>query len=173
MGSILQKQQVGPGKSGGINRYDINAKMKSLFIYNFTRYIKWPDYAITGDFVIGIFGSYPTLKGELETMARTKKFQGKSIVVKEYYSVDRIDACHILYVIPEKSPIMNLVNKEVQRKPILVLTDYEGMIKQGSSINFYYSQNKQRMEISPTNIEKCGLLVSSKLLSLAKVVQKY
>ena len=62
-----------PPQPSSTTSYDVNAKMKGLFIYSFTRYIKWPEHMGTGDFVIGIYGEYESLFNELNNMAQTKK----------------------------------------------------------------------------------------------------
>ena len=36
-------------------REDTNAKIKAVFIYNFTKYIEWPKESSTGSFKIGVY----------------------------------------------------------------------------------------------------------------------
>ena len=35
---------------------EANAKIKAIYIYNFTKYIEWPDSYKEGSFVIGFIG---------------------------------------------------------------------------------------------------------------------
>lgn len=53
---------------------DVNSKIKAIFIYNFTKYIEWPENQKQGDFVIGVLGnSNPNLNKELDKMAALSK----------------------------------------------------------------------------------------------------
>ena len=74
-------------------------KFKSLFIYNFTKYIKWPDTYNAGKFVIGVFGDSQIIES-ITAMANSKKMTGNGVVfeVKVYTTVDEIDDCNILYI---------------------------------------------------------------------------
>lgn len=60
---------------------DTNAKLKAVFMYNFTKYIEWPKAYQTGYFVFGIVGDTP-LYDELTKMAQTKKIGNQPILVK-------------------------------------------------------------------------------------------
>ena len=74
-------------------------KYQSLFIYNFTKYIKWPDSYNSDKFVIGVLGDSEILTS-LNVMALSKKKTGNGQIleVKKYSSVDEIDECNILFV---------------------------------------------------------------------------
>ena len=152
--------------------YDINAKMKGLFIYNFTRYIKWPEYMESGDFIIGLFGDYDGLFQELKIMSENKKAGDQKFVVKKYDNIDQINSSHIIYIVPENSDQLARVIKKMEDNNYhtLILTDNEGLASKGAAINFYYSESKQRMEINPDNVTKYGLTISKQLMTVARVV---
>ena len=46
--------------------FDPNAKLKALFIMNFTRYFEWPENKKTGEFVIYLIGQNQNLTSELK-----------------------------------------------------------------------------------------------------------
>lgn len=150
---------------------DVNAKTKTLFIYNFTKYVEWPVEKKAGSFVIGFYGDYPDLLMELQKMAETKTAGSQTIVIANYANVDAIGDCHILFVNEDKSQELGTIIKKTATRPTLIVTDYEGLAARGSCINFYYESSKQRMEINPENINKRDLKVSGQLLSLAKVIR--
>src|SRR5206468_262493 len=61
---------------------DTNARLKSVFIYNFTRYIDWPADYKSGNFVINMFGSNTAMLTELNNMAKTKTVGAQKIEIK-------------------------------------------------------------------------------------------
>ena len=164
--------QQAPQQSS-IKSYDINAKMKGLFIYNFARYIKWPEHMESGDFVIGLFGDYDALFQELKIMSERKKAGDQKFVLKKYDNIDQINSSHIIYIVPENSDQLAQVIKKMEDNDYntLILTEKEGLASKGAAINFYYSDSKQRMEINPDNVTKYGLTISKQLMTVARVVK--
>jgi hypothetical protein len=72
-------------------------KYQSIFIYNFSKYVKWPEGSVSGKFVIGVFGS-SGIKQELDEMATTKNVGGTPIEVLQFSTTAGIEECHILYL---------------------------------------------------------------------------
>lgn len=149
---------------------DTNAKLKAVFIYNFTKYIEWPKKYQEGYFVLGVLGETP-LFSELTKMAQTKKIGNQSILVKKYTSVSEIENCHILYVSDKKSNLLNEITEKTKISSTLIVTEEEGLVDKGAAINFVVRGNKQKFELNKKNIEKQKLKVSSSLESLAITVK--
>ncbi len=148
-----------------------NAKIKATFIYNFTKYIDWPEKYKEGNFVIGVLGT-TTFYNDLTSLL-SKKSVGKQIFeIKSYTNVESVEGvCHILFIPASNSALLPDVIKKMKGKSTLIVTEKSGMAKQGSGINFIVDNNKQRFELNKTNIEKYNLKVSSTLTSLAFSVE--
>lgn len=148
-----------------------NAKIKATFIYNFTKYIDWPEKYKEGNFVIGVLGT-TSFYNDL-TALLTKKNVGKQIFeIKSYTNIESVTGvCHILFIPAANSSMLPDVLKKMKGKSTLIVTEKSGMAKQGSGINFIIDNNKQRFELNKTNIEKYSLKVSSTLTSLAIAVE--
>ena len=76
---------------------DTNARLKSVFIYNFTRYIDWPADYKAGDFVINMYGNNAAMLTELNNMAKTKTVGAQKIVIRNTTTLDGIGKCNILF----------------------------------------------------------------------------
>jgi len=150
-------------------RVDPNAKIKTMFIYNFTKYIEWPQSYKQGNFVIGHLGE-STLGAELKKMAATKKAITQSFKIQKFNSVSDITKCHILIIPNDKSSLFKNAMGKVAKYSTLVITESKGLAKQGAGINFVIQNSKQRFELNKTTIEKTNLKVSHNLLSLAIAV---
>ena len=149
--------------------YDTNAKMKALYVYNFTKYIDWPESYKQGNFIIGLLGE-TSIKQELDKVALTRKAVNQTIEVKQFASVDQIDNCHMLYVSKEKSGEFNAAVQKTKDKSTLVITEENGFAQKGAGISFIVVESRQKFELSKLNIEKRDLKVGSQLISLAIVV---
>ena len=149
--------------------YDTNAKIKAVYIYNFTKYIEWPKEYREQEFVIGVLGDSP-LVGELKGMSSTKKVFGQNIIVKQFGSSADISKCHILYVPNNYNGALSGVISKVKGYSTLLVTDKPGLALQGSAINFVIQQNRQKFELNESNAVKYNLKVSNSLEALAILV---
>ena len=76
----------------------VNARIKSIYIYNFTKYIEWPEDYKEGNFVIGFIGSNTSLLTELSKMAGTKQVGNQAIQIRNISSIDNSDKFNIIYI---------------------------------------------------------------------------
>ena len=146
-----------------------NEKFKALFLYNFTKYIEWPANMQGGDFVIGVLGN-SAIKKELDVIASKKRINDQPIKVKIFSSINDIGSCHVLFIPPGKSSSLPEVNKKVNGKGILVITDKPGLAKKGAGINYVLKGGHQDFEINKSVMKQQKLKVNSSLYALGKVV---
>ena len=142
-------------------------KHLSYFLYNFSKYIMWPDNQITDKFVIGVIGN-SAINEHLYSMASAKKeIHGVPIEIQQYNSVSEIGDCHILYVPREKSLEIDKINLLLQSKSVLVVTDKLDIILEGGAINFVEEEAKMMFEVNQSIAESKGLKISESLIALA------
>lgn len=142
-------------------------KFKAVFIFNFTKYIEWAPSNKQGDFVIGVLGNSEIVR-HLEVVASKIKVGNQPITVKKFNSVDEVEHCQLLYITPERSADLPKAIQKFINKNTLIVTDKNGLIKQGSCINFFSDEGEVKFEISKTNIEKNGLKINPTILLLGK-----
>lgn len=150
--------------------FDPNAKVKAVFLYNFTKYFEWPDKMKTGTFVIQIVGTNNSLNQELNKMAASKQVGNQKIEIKISSTIDPNLKPQIIYLLNESSDLIKDVSSKYKGKGSLIVTEKNGLIKTGSAINFVVADNKQRFEYSSGNAVKAGLKTSEELKSLAIAV---
>lgn len=150
---------------------EANAKIKAIYIYNFTKYIEWPDDYKQGNFVVGVYGTNAPLISELNKMATSKTVGSQKLEIKSLASAGDASSCHIVFVQPDNSGLLPDVLGKVKGKSALIVTDKAGMASKGSGINFVYVDNKQKIELNKSNIEKYKLKVASTLVEMALQVK--
>lgn|GEM_PF-114805 len=158
----------GPPEQGP--KVDTNAKIKAVFIYNFTRYIEWPSDYQAGEFTIGILGENDALQQELTKMSKVKKVSNQSFSIRTYGSLTEVSNPHILYIPGENTSELNNVVTKLNGKSTLIVTEKPGMARQGSAINFVVDGNRQKFELNKSNVERHNLKVASALEKLAVLV---
>ena len=149
---------------------DINAKIKVLFLHQISKYVMWPGEPSQNAFTIAIYGEYPEMLSELNKLAAEKKRGDQPYVIVHYKQLSEIKPCHLLYLTSGNDGEISKVLEKLKGKNTLLVTDKDGMIKKGACINFYYEDNKQRFEVSNENAKQQGLKISTKLSSIAKVI---
>ena len=148
-----------------------NSKIKATFIYNFTKYIDWPDKYKEGNFVIGVIGAN-AFYNELTGLLQKKTVGNQKFEIKSFTSEDAVSGfCHIIFIPAENSSMLPEVLKKTKGKSTLIVTEKSGLAKQGSAINFIIENNKQRFELNKNNVEKYNLKISSTLSALAIAVE--
>ncbi len=142
-------------------------KAQAMFIYNFSRLIEWPATNKAGPFIIGVLGN-SAVATEIELYSRGKKVGIQDILIKQYKTVDEISTCHILFVPFARTKQMPDILQAIREKNVLLITEKNGALDEGSAINFVLMADKIKFELQPDHITKYGLKYSSKLQEMAK-----
>lgn len=144
-------------------------KAYSIYIYNFIKYIEWPQSSKSGEFVIAVIGDSPLTK-ELRALASSKKANGQTIVVRNIQNVSEIVNFQMLYIPASKSSILKEALEQTKNSPTLVIAEREGLVKKGAGINFVTLDDETlRFEMNKKAIEGHNLQISQTLVSLAFV----
>lgn len=141
----------------------------SMMVYNFTKYVQWPDHNESGEFVIAVIGN-TDLFNTLNTWYGGKPRGGKTYVIKKFNSAAEVSNCHVVFVDKTKSGEFDTVNSRVKGKGTLVITDKTGLGEKGSGINFKTVDNKLKFELNQKVLEASNLKVSGSLTSMAILI---
>lgn len=150
--------------------FDPNAKVKAVFLYNFTKYFEWPEKMKSGNFIIEVIGTNSSLNQELNKMASSKQVGTQKLEIKNSTNVDANIKPHIIFILSESSDMVKEISLKYKGKGSLIVTEKSGLAKSGSAINFVVVDNKQKFEYSKNNAVKAGLKTGDGLNSLAIAV---
>ncbi|MCC5932452.1 MAG: YfiR family protein [Cyclobacteriaceae bacterium] len=146
------------------------ATYQSVFIYNFTKYIKWPAEFADNKIQIAVLGNSDVFTSLHEMAEKKSHSAGIQLNVVKINSLDELSNCHVLFIPDRQSNKLDEVNEKTQGKNILIVTEKNGMAAQGAVINFIEEGGKLKFELNQEQAEKRGLKVSGSLISLAKIV---
>jgi hypothetical protein len=151
----------------------LEQRVKAAFLYKFAGYVEWPEGSFSKSdtpITIAVMGD-DALAAELNQLVVDRTVAGRPILVRKLKDIEPSGAIHILFIGRGESARLNQVVKMLQPRPILIVTDSEGALTQGSVINFLLNDGHVRFEISLSSAEKRGLKLSSRLLAVAQNVQ--
>lgn len=167
-------------------------KVKAAFLLNFAKFVTWPAAKFAENdspIIIGVAGSNP-FGDYLTSSASGKTVNGRAIEIRnlalEYEDppadgsadphklkqsgVDAIKACHILFVPEAQRADEAAVLAAAKGASLLFVGERDGFALAGGVVNFFLQNGKVRFEINPDEAARQALEISSKLLSLAKIV---
>lgn len=148
-------------------------EVKAAFLYNFARFVTWPDSTFKEahtPLVIGVYGKDP-FGSTLEQTIRDKTAQNQPIVIQHYQDIEDTLTCHILFIGPTEPKELSSLFKHLQTKSILTVGEQNDFCQNGGMVNFILVNRRVRFEINPQAIERSTLSISSRLLKLAQIVQ--
>jgi hypothetical protein len=141
----------------------------SMMVFNFTKYVQWPDHTETGEFKIGVIGN-TDVYNTLSSWYAGKPRGAKTYVIKKFSNALEVEECHVIFIDKSKSSEFEAVNTKVKGKGTLIITDKNGLGAKGSSINFKTIDNKLKFELNQKAIEASNLKVSGALSSMAILI---
>jgi len=145
-------------------------KYITLYVYNFTKYIEWPDEYKAGDFVIDVLG-HNSVYVKLQEMLKGKSRGTQNFVINHPPTVKEIDPdCNILFVGHWRSKDLEAALGKVGKHGTLIVTEKSGMLQHGSNINLIIKNQKIKYELKKSSLKESGLSYSIDLTTLAERV---
>lgn len=152
--------------------------VKAAYIYNFLKFSDWPEEsfeAADSPVMVCFFGEDPIevqmRKSVIGKMVGDRVVLTRQIKRSEANSMNAESGCHALYIsgmdADEASGIAKLIPAG---SSILTIGDMDGFAKKGGAINFVVRGTNLKIQINTATIEGQGIHVSSRLLSIAELV---
>lgn len=148
-------------------------QLKAVFLFNFIQFVQWPETSFeeeSSPFIIGILGNDP-FGFFLDKTVEGEAVNGHPLVVQRYRSVEEIGKCHILFVGISDRKVINQALDSLSDKNILTVSDLQNFGAHGGMIGFVTREGKVRFQINHKAAEEANLIISTKLLRLAEIVE--
>jgi len=156
------------------NEEGVEYPIKLAFLYNFTKSVEWPAGAYRDSgapLEICIVGHDP-FRPDLESELRTRTVGSHPVEVKTLRSTDTLNQCHMVFVpLTEKDQADKIV-RGLKGSSTLTVGEIDGFAVLGVIINLTVEDNKIHFEVNQLAAGRAGLKISSKLLSMAKIVNE-
>lgn len=143
-------------------------KLKAAYLYNFAKFIHWPEYVFvnkTSPLVIGVLGASPLYEELIPLAARTVR--NRPITVEYFATLDTVQHCHLLYISPSVSGSLQSVLKNLHSTPIITVGDDRAFAESGGTIQFVTKRGRLRFIVNLETAQANGIKIDSQLLSLA------
>jgi hypothetical protein len=148
-------------------------QIKSAFIYNFTKFVEWPEAALGGPsqpIVIGVLGEKP-LAQQLAAVVAGRNVNGRPIEVRPVRTAAEARATQLLFVSAAEESRYAAMRDELAESPVLTVGETPSFSVTGA-IGFVQEGEKLRFEINVDIAERSHLKISSQLQKLAATVRR-
>jgi hypothetical protein len=144
--------------------------LKAAFLYNFAKFAEWPADAAPADpLTICVFGD-AAIADALDETVKGRTVDGRKTVVVRV-KPDGFRACHVLYLAGLSAKRGQEIIDELKGAPVLTIGDGEPFAQSGGIAALFVEQGRMRFAINVEAAQRCRLRISSRLLSLAKIVK--
>jgi hypothetical protein len=163
----------GPTLSAQGQSSSIEANLKAVFLYNFSKYVTWPATTMRERspaelrICVTANDSFFTL---LQSAVQGEDIEGKPLVPVALDGLDAAKTCQILYVGQSQTADAKAWLAAVRDAQVLTVAD--GPLNDETVIAFVRDDNRIRFDINRAAAARHGLNISSKLLRLARQVRE-
>ena len=146
--------------------------VKAAFLYNFARLVEWPSATFktkNTPFRLCFIGSEPF--GKALRSLRNKKVNGHHLIIQRDVTLSDASRCQILFISQsEKNNIADILTT-LNHAPVLTVSEVSEFAEQAGHIRLFLAADKKlSLEVNLDAINKAGLIISSRILTLAKIV---
>lgn len=138
-------------------------QVKSAFLLNFARYIKWPNHKFTlpdSKIEICILDFNPF--GEHLNKYMEHKIEGRGIKISYFIEATELAGCHIVYTTIVRTNRLYALEQQAINQNFLLVTEIDNT----GMINFLINDGKIRFKINQLKAQHAGLNISSQLLKV-------
>jgi YfiR/HmsC-like len=146
----------------------VELAIKATYLYKFPPFVEWPASALPpgGYFAICIVGDDP-FGAMLDQAVTGQQIKDRPILVRRMVIFNADAGCQIVYATGSAMQPVPVILAALRGRPVLSVTDSDREGQPRGILNFMIAENRIRFEIDDAAAAESGLVISSKLLSLA------
>jgi hypothetical protein len=146
--------------------------VKAAFIYKFLSYIEWPAGMLVKDapVTIGVLGA-EQIATELRQLAAGRTVDGHPVQVKVLTRNAPLSGVQVLFIGETYARTQPVLASAAGARSIATVTENNDTTPEGCIINLVMVEGRVRFDVSLPAARRAGVKLSSRLLSVARVVQ--
>jgi hypothetical protein len=147
--------------------------VKAAFLFNFAKFVDWPPEAFANGspMTICVLGEDP-FGDTLDSLTRGEHVNGRDIAIRRPRGLEEARACHILFISASERHHVLEILYALRGASVLTVGDMEDFAQLGGVIRLAKQNYRIGLEISAQAAERAHVKISSKLWSLARIVDR-
>jgi hypothetical protein len=147
--------------------------VKAAFLFNFAKFTEWPAEAAPSGapLVLCVLGD-TLVAASLEEAVRGRSVERHGLTVKRVSADDAVRNCQLLYISGLAAKQSTALVQSLSQAPTLTISDLSRFAESGGMINLVTEDGRMRFVVNSAAADRARLRLSSKLLTLAKLVKE-
>jgi hypothetical protein len=147
------------------------AAVKVAFIYNFGKFVEWPDgtFGHASHFTLCTVGDISDFRSALNDI-EGRKLQGLPLQVRELDHGADLTGCHTLLIAQSEHDRLQDILHRAQPLHILTVSDMDDFAESGGVIGLLTRNGRVQFSVNARAGRQAGLSLSAELLGLARTV---
>ena len=149
-------------------------QLKAAVIFNIAKFVEWPADTFQGPkdpIVLCILGASP-FGGALDQAAQGRTIDDRRFAIRPISDMKQVGGCQVLFVSSSERKRFRSILGEIASNGILTVGDVESFATEGGVVDLKLEGERIRIRINVQAAERERIRISSKLLSLAQVLNK-
>lgn len=153
-------------------------ELKAAYLLNFAKFTEWPAAALApGEPLTLCVVNDAAVGGRLTALAKDRSVDGHALTVSSLkgWSSQKgwstLTGCRLLFASGTDAGRSSALLDAMAGKPILTVGELDTFAKLGGVAGFFVEDGTLRFAINLAAAQRAGLVLSSKLLSLARIVK--
>jgi hypothetical protein len=142
--------------------------IKAAYLYNFIKFIEWPESDTSESMIICILGD-DSINEKLQTLNH-RTIRNKQLMIQLLSSYTANEQCTILFIGQSEQKFIEQIVGTIGARPVLTISSIQDFANEGGVIGFIKMGNIVRFNINLAQANQAKLAISSKLLELANRV---
>ena len=147
-------------------------QVKAAFLLNFIKFTEWPASAFTDSdspISICILGVDP-FGNDLDRVIAGESVNGRKVTVQKIKRAPPPKVCQVLFLSRAEKDVDKIL--PALGPGVLTVGEGDSFIHDGGMISFIIENRRVRFDVNPTPARNAGLNLSSKLLNVARSVER-
>jgi len=147
-------------------------RVKAAYLYKFGAFVEWPAQtfsAADAPVVIGVLGA-DGLADELATLVGGRSLQGRPIGVRRLRAGEGLAGVHMMFIGPQATGTGGGLLAAARGLHVLTVTDEPPSEVPRGMINFVSDNGRVRFDVCLKAAQQAGLVISARLLAVARRV---
>ncbi|MCB0072662.1 MAG: YfiR family protein [Caldilineaceae bacterium] len=168
---LLCACSAGTAVAGSAGRSAEEPAMVAAYLFNFGRFVQWPDAAFDGNkapIEFCLYGDHP-LDDHLDSL-RGKRIGRREVAIRRLQRGAETSGCHVLFISASEQRYLRPLLREHSGRPVLTVSEIGDFAALGGVIGLVSNNRRLAFEINTETALRSSLTVSSQLLKLARRV---
>jgi hypothetical protein len=159
-----------PGRT--VAQTDLEYQVKAAFLLNFAKFVEWPSSAFADSdspVAICILGKDPFGR-TIDDLVQGEEANGRKLIVRRMIQLPAPQSCQVVFIEASAKDLAKTLSG--LGRGVLTVGEGGSFLRDGGIIAFVIENRRVRFDINQTAAEGAALKLSSKLLSVARSIEK-